>query len=139
MSVAAETRTVVVERDLPHPPQKVWRALTTPHLIEAWLMKNDFALAQGHKFTLTGDWGSVSCEILEIEPHERLVYSWGASVGNFGTVVTFHLTPSAAGTHLRVEQSGFPTEASTDRYYNGAQYGWNAFTAKLEEVVAGLD
>ena len=137
MSVAAETRTVVVERDMPHPPEKVWRALTTPHLIEAWLMKNDFAPLQSHKFTLTGDWGSVDCEVLEIEPHQTLVYSWGTM--GMGTVVTFHLTSTAAGTHLRVEQAGFPTESSSDRFYNGAQWGWQKFTATLEEVVAGLD
>lgn len=137
MSVATETRTVVVERDLPHPPEKVWRALTTPHLIAEWLMKNDFVPALGHRFTLTGDWGSVDCEVLEIEPNKALSYSWGAM--GMATRVEFELTPTAAGTHLRVAQSGFSTEASHDRFYNGAQYGWRSFTAKLEEVVAGLD
>ena len=39
---ATETRTVVVEREIPHAPEKIWRALTQPHLIEEWLMKNDF-------------------------------------------------------------------------------------------------
>ena len=137
MSVAAETRTVVVERDLPHPPEKVWRALTTPHLIEAWLMKNDFAPAMGHKFTLTGDWGSVDCQVTELEPNETLSYSWTA-MGQ-GTQVTFYLTPTAAGTHLRVEQAGFSTEPSHDRFYNGARFGWTSFTNKLDEVLAGLD
>jgi len=31
---AAATRTVVVERDMPHPPEKVWRALTQAPLLE---------------------------------------------------------------------------------------------------------
>jgi len=39
---APDLRSVIVERDVPHPPEKVWRALTQPHLIEEWLMKNDF-------------------------------------------------------------------------------------------------
>jgi uncharacterized protein YndB with AHSA1/START domain len=134
---AAETRSVVIERDLPHPPEKVWRALTQPHLIEAWLMKNDFAPAMGHRFTLTGDWGSVDCEVLVLEPHKALSYSWAAM--GLGTIVTFGLTPTSNGTHLRVEQSGFPTEPSTDRYYDGAQWGWQKFTASLDEVLAGLD
>lgn len=137
MSVATETRTVVVEREFAHPPEKLWRALTTPHLIEAWLMKNDFAPALGHRFTLTGDWGSVDCEVTQIEPNKALTYSWTAM--GMGTVVSFELTPTSAGTHLKVAQSGFPTEPSTDRYFNGAQYGWTSFTTKLDEVLAGLD
>ena len=54
---ATETRTVVVEREIPYPPEKIWRALTEPHLIEAWLMKNDFEPTVDHKFNLRGDWG----------------------------------------------------------------------------------
>ena len=53
---AAETRSVVVEREIPYSPEKIWRALTEPHLIEEWLMKNDFEPAVDHKFNLTGDW-----------------------------------------------------------------------------------
>src|SRR5262249_6047022 len=49
---SAEARSVVVEREIPHPPEKVWRALTQPHLIEEWLMKNDFKPAVGHRFKL---------------------------------------------------------------------------------------
>ena len=45
---SAETLSVVVERELHHPPEKIWRALTQPHLIEEWLMKNDFAPVVGH-------------------------------------------------------------------------------------------
>src|SRR5580704_19664973 len=41
-NTATETLSVVVEREIPFPPEKIWRALTQPHLIEEWLMKNDF-------------------------------------------------------------------------------------------------
>ena len=137
MSVAAETRSVVVERELPHPPEKVWRALTQPQLIEAWLMKNDFAPVMGHRFTLTGDWGSVDCQVTVLEPNRALSYSWSAM--GLESLVDFSLTPTRGGTHLRVEQSGFPADPAADRYYNGAQWGWGKFTASLEEVLAGLD
>jgi uncharacterized protein YndB with AHSA1/START domain len=137
MSVATETRSVVIERDFSHPPEKLWRALTTPHLIEAWLMKNDFAPAVGHRFTLSGDWGSVDCEVVVLEPNKTLSYTWGAM--GIGTVVTFELTPTSGGTHLRVEQAGFSADSGADRYYNGAQWGWQKFTAALDEVLAGLD
>jgi len=55
---ATETRSVVVEREVPFPPEKIWRALTQPHLIEEWLMKNDFKPVVGHSFNLRGDWGA---------------------------------------------------------------------------------
>jgi len=137
MSVAADTRAVVTERELVHPPEKVWRALTQPHLIEAWLMKNDFVPAIGHRFKLAGDWGSVDCEVTELEPNRSLAYTWTAM--GLATLLQFSLTPTAAGTHLRIEQSGFPTEPATDRYFTGAQWGWRKFTAALDEVLAGLD
>ncbi|MGH6950779.1 MAG: SRPBCC family protein, partial [Vitreimonas sp.] len=72
-----ETRTVVVEREFPHPPEKLWRALTQPHLISEWLMQNDFAPNVGHCFHLRGEWGgALDCEVLEVEPHETLSYTW---------------------------------------------------------------
>jgi uncharacterized protein YndB with AHSA1/START domain len=40
--VSALTRSVIVEREIAHPPEKVWRALAEPHLVDDWLMKKDF-------------------------------------------------------------------------------------------------
>ena len=130
-----QTRTVTVEREFAHPPEKIWRALTQPHLIEAWLMKNDFVPALNHRFKLTGDWGSVDCEVLEIEPNRSLSYTWAAM--GLDSVVTWTLTPAGAGTHLKVEQTGF--QPGQDAAYNGAKYGWNKFTTALDEVLAKLD
>ena len=130
-----QTRTVTVERDFAHPPEKIWRALTQPHLIEAWLMKNDFVPAPNHRFTLRGDWGSVDCQVLEIEPHRTLSYTWAAM--GLDSVVTWTLTPAGAGTHVKMEQTGF--QPGQDAAYNGAKYGWNKFTAALDEVLAKLD
>ena len=59
MAQATDIKTVVVERDIAHPPEKLWRALTQPHLIEEWLMKNDFKPDVGHRFNLRGEWGGV--------------------------------------------------------------------------------
>jgi uncharacterized protein YndB with AHSA1/START domain len=47
---AAATRSLVVEREMPHPPERIWRALTKGPLIEEWLMKNDFQPVVGHTF-----------------------------------------------------------------------------------------
>jgi uncharacterized protein YndB with AHSA1/START domain len=73
-----ETRSVVVERELPHPPAKIWRALTQGALIEEWLMKNDFEPVVGHRFNLRADWGAVDCQVLAVEPNKTLSYTWAA-------------------------------------------------------------
>ena len=58
--MSAETaRSVVIEREMPHPPEKVWRALTQSSLLEEWLMKNDFQPIVGHRFNFRADWGAV--------------------------------------------------------------------------------
>ena len=75
---ATETRSVIVEREIPFPPEKIWRALTQPHLIEEWLMKNDFKPVVDHRFNLRGDWGAVDCQVLTVEPNKTLSYTWGA-------------------------------------------------------------
>ena len=102
---ATETRSVIVEREIPHPPEKIWRALTQSHLIAEWLMKNDFEPVVDHKFHLRGDWGAVDCKVLEIEPRKRLSYSWAAH--GLESVVTWTLTPTSRGARLRMEQVGF--------------------------------
>jgi uncharacterized protein YndB with AHSA1/START domain len=137
MNANTETRTVTVEREFPYPPEKLWRALTQPHLIEEWLMKNDFKLDMGHKFQLRMDpqpgWtGVIDCEVTKIDPNHTLSYTWGAM--GVGTAVTFTLTPTATGTHLRVEQAGFRRDQP--QAFAGATYGWNNFLGKLEQLLA---
>lgn len=135
----SETRTVVIERELAHPPEKLWRALTQPHLIEEWLMKNDFAPTVGHRFNLRGDWGGVlDCEVLEVEPPRTLSYTWNFAHEDAAcalqSVVTFTLTPTPAGTHLRMEQSGF--RPNQKQAFGGAHAGWKQFFDKLDAVLA---
>jgi uncharacterized protein YndB with AHSA1/START domain len=137
-----ETLTVVTEREIPHPPQKLWRALTQPHLIEEWLMKNDFKPELGHKFKLSGDWGGVlDCEVLAVEPNEKLTYTWNFANDDpayaLQSVVTFTLTPTSAGTQLRVEQSGFRPDQK--QAFGGAKAGWQQFVTNLEQVLERLD
>ena len=84
---------VITECDLPEAPEKVWKALTVPELLAAWLPE------------------AVDCEILAAEPDRLLCYRWRAgtddkdAVGRpLDSVVTFELTGTASGgTHLRVD------------------------------------
>ena len=130
-NTATETKTVVVERDIAHPPEKLWRALTQPHLIEEWLMKNDFTPVVGHRFDFRADWGSVECQVLAVEPNKTLSYTWDAL--GLASVVTWTLTPTSTGTHLRMEQSGFRPDQQ--QAYQGAKFGWPKFFAALEQTL----
>jgi len=79
------------------------------------------------------------CEVLAVVPEKLLSYTWNSSgdeAGRLATVVTFTLTPTNGGTHLRMEQSGFRPD--NEQNYQGAQYGWQKFLAELDRVVAGL-
>ena len=102
---AGETVAVVVEREFAHPPEKLWRALTTPHLMAEWLMESAFAPVVGTRFQFRADWGTVDCQVRVVEPERRLAYTWDAYA--LKSVVTFTLTPTATGTRLRMEQTGF--------------------------------
>jgi uncharacterized protein YndB with AHSA1/START domain len=139
---ATETRSVIIEREFAYPPERLWRALTQPHLIEEWLMKNDFKPVVGHRFNLLGEWGGVlDCEVLAIEPQRSLAYTWNFThedaAYDLKSVVTFTLTATGTGTHLRVEQAGFrPTQKQA---YGGAHAGWKQFFAKLDELLARED
>lgn len=130
-----DTRSVVVERELPYPPEKIWRALTQPHLIEEWLMKNDFRPVVNHRFNLSADWGGVHGQVQTVEANRTLPYSWDTK--DLESVITWTLTPTDKGTRLRMEQTGFRPDQQP--YFRGATVGWPRFLAALEDVLARLD
>lgn len=134
-NTATETLSVVVEREMAYPPEKIWRALTQPHLIAEWLMKNDFKPVVDHRFSLSADWGAVDCRVMAVEPNKTLSYTWAAM--GLESVVTWTLTAAGAGTLLRMEQSGF--RGDQQQAYQGAKYGWPKFLANLEQVLARIE
>ena len=135
MTTIDAVRTVTVERDIPHPPAKVWRALTLPHFIEDWLMKTDFAAVIGQRFQFRADWGAVDGEVLAIEPERSLAYRWDAM--GLESIVTWTLTPTAGGTRLRMDQTGF--RADQEQAFQGAKFGWAKFLGNLEQLLGRID
>jgi uncharacterized protein YndB with AHSA1/START domain len=136
---AENTRSVVLERVFPHPPEKLWRALTENPLIAQWLLKNDFEPVVGRKFQFRSEpmpqWdGVIDCEVLGVDPLKRLSYTWNAL--GLESVVVFTLTPAEGGTHVRMEQSGFRPDQQ--QAYGGAKYGWQHFFGRLEQILEEL-
>lgn len=138
----SQTDAISFEFELPHPPEKVWRALTDPVLLADWLLPVvglELALEPGAAFTFKTQpypgWdGTVNCRFVEIEAQRKLRYTW--SVPFLDTVVTFTLTPTASGTRLSLVQSGFTPDQK--REFGGARYGWTMMGGKLVELLASI-
>jgi uncharacterized protein YndB with AHSA1/START domain len=102
-----------IVREYPHPPKKVWRALTDPQLIALWGMRPEgFAPVAGTRFKLIAKpqpgWrGYVECAVLEAREPSLLSYSWVGDDNGKSTVVTYRLEASGAGTRLTFEHAGF--------------------------------
>lgn len=130
---------LVIEKEMPHPPEKIWRALTQGPLIREWLMDNDFQPVVGHKFnfrsTPVQGWdGIIASEVLVVEAGKKLSYSW--STMGFENLVVWTLTPTSSGTLVRMEQSGFAPDQQAN--YQGAKWGWTKFIGNLERVAGEL-
>jgi uncharacterized protein YndB with AHSA1/START domain len=102
---------ILVTAKYRHPRERVWAALTDPAALAEWLMPNDFAPVVGREFTFRtkpapGFDGVVHCRVLEMEPPERMVWSWNG--GPIETTVTFTLEELGDGaTRLQARQVGF--------------------------------
>jgi len=129
----SQSESLAFRLDLPHAPEKVWRALTDPEMLSEWLLPvAGLELAPGSAFTLQAPpqpgWdGTVHCRLLGIEPGRELRYAW--VVGELDTVVTLTLGPVAGGTRLTIVQSGFRPDQK--RNFGGARYGWRMMGERL--------
>lgn len=102
-----------ISRELPHPPEKVWRVLTDPKLMALWGMRPEgFAPQVGNRFRLVGTankhWrGFVDCEVLEVREREKLRYAWVGDDSGARTIVTCTLQAVSSGTRFTLEHAGF--------------------------------
>ena len=138
----SQTESISFDFDLPHSPQKIWRALTDPVLLAEWLLPViDLKLERGAAFTFKTQphpgWdGTVHCRMVEIDPQKKLSYTWVVGDMVIDTVVTFTLTPTASGTRLSLVQSGFKPDQKQN--FGGARYGWRMMGGKLVDLLARI-
>ncbi len=129
------------ECELPDPPGKVWRALTVPDLLAAWMMPNDIKPEIGSRFAFAGPDAPIECEILEAEPERLLRYSWRErpAPGDapdpldspLDSIVTFTLDRTVSGgTHLRIVHGGFALIATVAIASAGCRLSLNARSPK---------
>lgn len=135
------SQSVTLEFHSKHPPERVWRSLTTREAIEKWLMPNDFEPKLGHRFTLRRKPiphlnfdGVAHCQVLVLEPPLRLEFSFKG--GPLDTVVRFRLEPSAAGTKVYFEHAGFDTDDPLQRFsFERMGDGWKSLGEELNRVI----
>ncbi|AXK36030.1 SRPBCC domain-containing protein [Streptomyces armeniacus] len=143
--------TLRLDQFLPHPPAKVWRALTEPGLIAQWMMPGDFRLEVGHRYTMqgmampsTGFSGTVQAEVLAYETEKMLRVSWlDANPGpdtNADWTITWTLEPEGNGTRLFLLHEGFdPDNALQQRARSIMDGGWRSGVLRgLETVLSTM-
>ncbi|RWO30717.1 MAG: SRPBCC domain-containing protein [Mesorhizobium sp.] len=133
------------ECELPEPPEKVWRALTVPDLLAAWMMPNDIKPEIGGRFAFARPDAPIECEILDAEPERLLRYSWRErpAPGNtahpldspmdslMDSIVTFTLDRTVSGgTHLRIVHDGFARVATPAVAGAGCRLSLNAHSPR---------
>ncbi len=144
----SDTQDIVVDEVLPHTPETIWKTLTNSELISRWIMVPEgFEPLKGKHFTFqttpAGAWdGMIRCEVLEVVPNERLVYSWvSGDEGNVGygsrleTIVTWSLSKVASGTRIRMVHSGFVMPKNGTAFQNMSE-GWKKVVPQIG-VIAG--
>lgn len=131
----SETRTLVIEREFAHPPDRVWRALTQSELLAEWIMPNDFRAEVGADFLMNAEWGRIEGEVLAVERERVLSYRWNGP--GLRSTVRWTLEPTSAGTRLRMEQRGFRPQDTMA--WHGARTGWPRFLKSLENLLERID
>jgi uncharacterized protein YndB with AHSA1/START domain len=107
-----------IVRDYPHPPARVWRAVTDPELVARWTVTGrggrpvGFVPEVGTKFQFVGKavpgWrGIVAPHVLEVNEPKLLRYSWRGEENGRATIVTHRIEPQPDGTRFTFEHTGF--------------------------------
>lgn len=142
-----ELTAIRVDEFLPHPPDRVWRALTDPVRLARWLMPNDFEPTVGHRFTFQADPvpgadfdGVVQCEVLALEPEQLLRIRWAGGGHGMVTTVTWRLEREGTGTRLFLDQDGFdpdnPMQQQARSIMGG---GWRSHLWRRLEAELAID
>jgi uncharacterized protein YndB with AHSA1/START domain len=124
---------ISMEELYPVPIERVWHALTDRQMIERWLMRTDgYEAKVGTRFALGEPSGPdcrghVECEVLELSPPHRMVWSWSNVEDPATTRLVIELEANEQGTRLTLRHTG----ESSERTVRSTNAGW---TVKLEAL-----
>ena len=118
------------------PAEAVWELLTTAEGLVRWVGPEALAepVPGGALRWMHPNGATVVGRFVELEPHRRLVFTYGWEDGRMGvppssTRVEIELTEDAGVTTLRLEHHGLPPEAVEPH-----EQGWAYFLGLLREA-----
>jgi uncharacterized protein YndB with AHSA1/START domain len=127
------TKTLVLKA----PIQKVWNAVATSDGIAAWFMPNNFEPVNGYEFILkAGPFGDSPCKVTELDPPNRLSFTWGKD-----WTLTFELVDLEGTTEFTLIHSGWDADSVTEFGESHAivrekmSGGWSGLTVALRNYV----
>lgn len=132
-------REVRLEAVYPHPPERVWQALTDRNALAQWLLPNDFEPRLGHRFRLRDRKRrdkTVSCEVIELDAPNRLAYTWRTEADEPPTLVSWTLEPVEDGTRVRIEHIGMEEVRASATPTNACPM-WESALSRLRTLLTG--
>ena len=144
---------LTVTRSFAAPPERVWRALTTPALLQQWMWAYDWPMTECrmdlrpggsflYRYTNRDSGESFHFEgpILEVEaPHRMLhIERFNGDSGAEATVET-RLIPAAAGTRMVMTMRYATAEALEQAMATGMTDGMDITYAKLDGLLAASE
>jgi uncharacterized protein YndB with AHSA1/START domain len=134
-------QTVKIDVFYPHPPEKVWKALTNSRALAAWLMNNNFEPRIGHKFqfyddSLPGLKMTIQCEVIELDEPNRLVYTWRDGLTEESYLAVWTLTKQEEGTQLQLRHLETSVEIAAS--YTTSATSPHRYTERNNITTSGL-
>ncbi|MFC5754293.1 SRPBCC family protein [Actinomadura rugatobispora] len=124
------------ERRLPHPPERVWAALTSPDQQASWMPGVTIDATEGGAVVFDfGDEGRADGLVLAVEPPRRLEHTW-TWPGEPPATVRWELTPDGEHTVLVLLHRPLRSESVVD-YAAGWHGILDAFGAHLDGADLG--
>ena len=123
-----ETWTLIVVRELRHPPARVWQALTDPAHLSEWApfdADRSLAAVGPVKLSTVGTPQVAETTVTRAEAPRLLEYSWG------GSDLRWELEPLGSGTRLTLWHN------IDRRFISWGAAGWHICFDVLERLLAG--
>jgi uncharacterized protein YndB with AHSA1/START domain len=121
---------IIFERQLPHPVQQVWEAITKPEKLAQWLGgPAETDLRPGGKISIGLLMTTVEGVITRVENEKLLEYTWGAD----NVVIRWELEDNGNGTCRLV----FTETSAAAEDLPDAMPGWHGYLDFLEMVLDG--
>ena len=129
-----------VERTIAAPQDKLFNAWLDPEMLKRFMLPGEGMAVpraasdarEGGRFEIIMQAGDQelphSGTYKEIDPHNRIVFTWESPYSQDDSEVTLTFTQDGAGTKVRLDQVRFPSQESRDNH----EGGWTKILEALE-------